>query len=109
MVLDLSLPDNYGYVALTAMSTGWLLVVRRPPFQMLFDERRDADGSISTKRSLWSGRVVLRRSVILKVCPSPRPAFYIILVPSVPRCRNPTDAILDAFFLSFRSSIAVRS
>jgi len=52
MVLNLSLPDNYGYVALTAMSTGWLLVVRRPPFQTLFDERRDTDGSISTKRSL---------------------------------------------------------
>jgi hypothetical protein len=39
MVLTMSLPDNYGHVALTAMSTGWLLVVRR----LLFDERRVAD------------------------------------------------------------------
>ena len=31
MVLNISLPDNYGYVVLTAMSTGWLLVVRRLP------------------------------------------------------------------------------
>jgi len=35
MVLNISLPDNYGHVALTAMSTGWLLVVRRLPFQNL--------------------------------------------------------------------------
>jgi len=52
MVLNISLPDNYGYVALTAMSTGWLLVVRRLPFQTLIDDRRDADGQFSTRRSL---------------------------------------------------------
>ena len=38
MVLNISLPDNYGYVVLTAMSTGWLLVVRRLPFY-LFEAR----------------------------------------------------------------------
>ena len=34
MVLNISLPDNYGYVGLTAVSTGWLLVVRRLLFEV---------------------------------------------------------------------------
>jgi len=107
MVLNISLPDNYGYVALTAMSTGWLLVVRRLPFQ--------------TSAAMLTGRLVpdVRCDAGASCCEDQLSSRYVqgqetvcLGLPLAPRCRS-AEMQLTPFstpfpFLSFRSSIAIR-